>query len=320
MYRAMKARYRLSCEWVVADDGTRLPVSVIGTGTPVVLLHAFGMDARQFIPFILPLLSRYRFYLPHYRGFGMASELILPQFDFIEQYATDTRAVFTHITTTTQTERVPVAGISMGALVMWAYFSRFGTDKVSRFLNIDQAPLIHHQPDCHAGVFGDKQGQMFARFRTLIAASQPYMQLSDFRHLPDGVKRALLETERDFSLLSVGSRAASGLTQLSSMRPSYRRTFYQHPTWRHKIRCLHAYTELPYDYRAVLPSVSIPVTWLIGARSTLYAATEQRKLAERLPNVDIHVLPSAGHAIPMDAPIGFYRAIKAFLDLDTDKG
>jgi len=313
MYKDIKARYRLTCECVHADDGTRLPVSVIGTGIPVVLLHAFGMDARQFIPFILPLLSRYRFYLPHYRGFGMAADLSLPQFDFIEQYATDTRAVLNHITATTQTERVSVTGISMGALVMWAYFGRFGTDKVSRFLNIDQSPMIHHQPDAQGGVFGEAQAQMFDRFRALIAASQPYMALSDFRHLPDSVKKALLDTERDFSLLSVGSRTASGLTQLSNIRLSYRRAFYQHPTWRHKIRGLHAYTTLPYDYRTVLPMVDIPVTWLIGARSRLYSAHEQRNLAAMLPQVNITTLPNAGHAIPMDAPIAFYQNLKAFL-------
>ena len=313
MYKDIKARYRLTCDYIHADDGTRLPMSVIGTGKPVLLLHAFGMDARQFIPFIVPLLSRYRFYLPHYRGFGMAADVNLPQFDFIEQYATDTHAVLNHITTTTQTERVPVAGISMGALVMWAYFGRFGTDKISRFLNIDQAPMIHHQPDSQGGVFGDAQAQMFDRFRTLIAASQPYMALSDFRHVPDGVKKALLDTERDFSLLSVGSRAAFGVTQLSSMRPSYRRAFYKHPTWQHKIRALHAYTTLPYDYRTVLPTVDIPVTWLIGARSKLYPANEQRNLAALLPQVDIKTLSNAGHAIPMDAPIAFYQSLKAFL-------
>lgn len=83
---------------VTASDGALLPVSVIGSGQPVLLLHAFGMDTRQFLPFILPLVNQYAFYLPHFRGFGLAADLTLPSFNFIEQYALDTQQIIQYIT------------------------------------------------------------------------------------------------------------------------------------------------------------------------------------------------------------------------------
>lgn len=61
----------------------------------------------------------------------------------------------------------------MGALVMWAYFQRFGCSKVSRYLNIDQVPIIHNQPDWQGGLFGVRQAELFAHFETLITKSEP---------------------------------------------------------------------------------------------------------------------------------------------------
>ncbi|MGO1857389.1 MAG: alpha/beta fold hydrolase, partial [Psychrobacter sp.] len=94
---SLLSSYQLQTITISMTDDTLLPVSVIGSGEPVMLLHAFGMDARQFLPFILPLTQRYRFYLPHFRGFGMSSHLTLPRFDFIEQYVDDVEQVFRHV-------------------------------------------------------------------------------------------------------------------------------------------------------------------------------------------------------------------------------
>lgn len=310
---ALAPQYHMQTRYVQATDGARLPLSMIGSGAPVVLLHAFGMDARQFLPFILPLLSQYRFYLPHFRGFGMAAEVVLPRFDFISQYAEDTARILEHIKAETRTEAVPVAAISMGALVMWAYFQRFGQQSVSHYLNIDQAPMIHHQPDCQGGVFGARQGDIFAQFTALIDKSAPYMDVADFRHLPYAIKANLLAVEQAFSMLSVGRRRSKWLIKTTSYRTPHQIALQQHGTWQHKLRCLNAYVSLPYDYRAVLSTIDIPVTMLIGARSELYAADWQQQLTKALPYGRAIVLPKSGHAVPIDAPIRFHHVLKAFI-------
>ncbi|WP_201592496.1 alpha/beta fold hydrolase [Psychrobacter fozii] len=307
-------QYQLQTSHVTVTDGTLIPMSVIGKGKPVMLLHAFGMDARQFLPFILPLTQHYCFYLPHFRGFGLASDLTLPTFDFIEQYAQDTQQVFEYVREKTGVEAFPVAGISMGALVMWAYFKRFGHNSVSRYLNIDQAPLIHNQPDWQdGGVFGTRQTELFAQFTRLIANAEPYMHVDDFRHLPYRLKADLLDIERSFSLLSVSTKPSQVLTKTLSYRAPHKIALMKHATWQHKLRCLSAYVELPYDYRDVLPTVNIPTTLLIGGRSQLYNPKRQQQLLELLPNAHSIVLPKSGHAVPMDAPVAFYNVLKQFL-------
>lgn len=116
----LPANYQLQTINIAAADGTLLPVSVIGNGQPVLLLHAYGMDAREFLPFVLPLVSKYAFYLPHLRGFGAAKDINLTQFDFVRQYADDMSKIIEHVCLARNIEALPVAAISMGAQVMWA--------------------------------------------------------------------------------------------------------------------------------------------------------------------------------------------------------
>ena len=307
-------QYQLQTIHVLAVDGTPLPISVIGNGTPVLMLHAFGMDTRQFLPFILPLTNHYRFYLPHFRGFGLATALTLPNFDFIEQYAEDTEQVLKYITIENNAATVSVAGISMGALVMWAYFRRFGTSKVSRYLNIDQAPIIHNQADWQGGLFGVRQAELFAKFDKVVNDTAPYLAIDDFRHLPFALKSGLLEMEQAFSLLSVGRRHSQLVVKTLNHRAPHQVALMTHATWQHKLRCLAAYIQLPFDYRDTLAAVDIPTTLLIGGRSQLYQPKWQLKLADILPDARVEILAKSGHAVPMDAPVGFYRALKRFLD------
>ena len=139
------------------------------------------------------------------------------------------------------------------------------------------------------------------------------MPMHDFRHLPYGLKIDLLAMERSFSLLSVSSKPSQLLIKTLSHRAPHKVVLMTHTTWQHKLRCLSAYIALPYDYRDTLANVNIPTTLLIGGRSQLYDPEWQRQLADMLPNATTQILPKSGHAVPMDAPVAFYRVLKAFL-------
>lgn len=295
----------------VADDIT-LPISVIGQGPPVMMLHAYGMDAREFLPFILPLASKYTFYLPHLRGFGAAQPIRLTQFDFVRQYADDVDKIITHICQYHRIKSLPVAAISMGALVMWAYFEQYGDTKVSRYLNIDQSPVIHNQPDWQGGLFGTRQQEVFDIFQDVIDKTLPYANVGSFTHLPFALKRRATDVERLFSLLSVNRTRSKAFVQMMTYKNDPKLSLYDHSIWNHKMQCLQAYLELPYDFRGAIDKVSIPVVNLIGGRSKLYDPKWQQKVTQMLPNATEIVLPNSGHAVPLDEPVGFYRVLKEF--------
>ena len=320
----------------ISYDGIAIPVTVVGNpeAQPVLMLHAFGMDARQFLPFVLPLVGQFCFYLPHFRGFGLAADTPTSEFDFIEQYAKDVDQLLTHICDTHQVASVDVAGISMGALVAWAHFNRY-TDspqhsKIGRYLNIDQSPTVQNQSDWRGGVFGEKQTEVFNQFHRVLQATLPYLppylqeqnleqqgleerQTLEFAQLPLKVKKQIVELETAFSLMSVQRLPSKLLVNSSGYKPARVLDRYQHPTWQQKLRGLQAYLELPYDYRKALNSIQFPVTILVGGQSQLYDPKWQYKVAEALPKANVIEIAKSGHAIPLDAPLQFSRALKQFL-------
>lgn len=309
-----------------------IPVTVVGNpeAQPVLMLHAFGMDARQFLPFVLPLAGQFCFYLPHFRGFGLAADTPTSEFDFIEQYAKDVDQLLTHICDTHQVASVDVAGISMGALVAWAHFNRYADSpqhsKINRYLNIDQSPTVQNQSDWRGGVFGEKQTEVFDQFHRVLQATLPYLphqdleqpgleerQTLEFTQLPLKVKKQIVELETAFSLMSVQRLPSKLLINSSGYKPARMLDSYQHLTWQQKLRGLQAYLELPYDYRQALSSIQSPVTMLVGGQSQLYDPQWQYKVAEALPEANVIEIAKSGHAIPLDAPLQFSRALKQFL-------
>jgi len=281
---ALLANYQLKTIDIALTDGTLLPVSVIGSGKPVILLHAYGMDAREFLPFILPLVGKYAFYLPHLRGFGAAKDIDLTQFDFVRQYADDISVVIEQICLARNISSLPVAAISMGAQVMWAYFERYGCTKVSRYLNIDQSPAIHNQADWQGGLFGARQQEVFDIFHDVINRTLPYAETKSFAHLPFSLKRHATDVERLFSLLSVNRTRSKAFIQVMTYKNDPKLALYKHSIWHHKMRCLQAYLTLPYDFRGAIEHVTIPVVNLIGGRSKLYDAKWQQQVTQMLPN------------------------------------
>ena len=312
-FLTLPAHYQLKTVDIKATDHTLIPVSIIGKGKPVLMLHAYGMDAREFLPFILPLVGKYTFYLPHLRGFGAAKDLTMKQFDFVRQYADDANAVIEQICEWRQIEVLPVAAISMGAQVMWSYFERFGASRVSRYLNIDQNPAIHNQSDWQGGLFGVRQQEVFDIFQEVIDRTLPYADIGSFTHLPFAVKRRATDVERLFSLLSVNHTRSKAFIQAMTYKNDSKLALYDHSIWTQKRHCLQAYLTLSYDFRDAIDKVTIPVVNLIGGRSKLYDSKWQQKVTQMLPNATEVILPRAGHAIPLDEPVGFYRVLKMFL-------
>ncbi|WP_288776146.1 alpha/beta hydrolase [uncultured Psychrobacter sp.] len=324
--------YTTRLQQVISYDGMAIPVTVVGNpeAQPVLMLHAFGMDARQFLPFVLPLAGQFCFYLPHFRGFGLAADTPTSEFDFIEQYAKDVDQLLTHICDTLQVASVDVAGISMGALVAWAHFNRYADSpqhsKIGRYLNIDQSPTVQNQSDWRGGVFGEKQTEVFDQFHRVLQSTLPYLpqqdleqqglkeqQTFEFAQLPFKVKKQIVELETAFSLMSVQRLPSKLLINSSGYKPARVLHSYQHPTWQQKLRSLQAYLELPYNYRRALSSIQSPVTMLVGGHSQLYDPKWQYKVAEALPKANVIEITKSGHAIPLDAPLQFSRALKQFL-------
>jgi pimeloyl-ACP methyl ester carboxylesterase len=92
----------------------------VGTGLPLLLLHAFPLDASMWQPQLPVLMSECRCIAPDLRGFG-ASPITGPY--SMDQYADDLAGLLDYL----QMERAVVAGLSMGGYIALALWRRHPT-------------------------------------------------------------------------------------------------------------------------------------------------------------------------------------------------
>lgn len=130
---------------------TEIAFDDIGSGFPVVFLHAFPLNRTMWEPQISALVAEYRCITIDFRGLGESSGH--PPFT-MERYAEDVVAVLDAL----QIERAVIAGLSMGGYVAFALWR-------------------HHAQRVRAIVLADTRAsadsaEVIARRRTLIEAAR----------------------------------------------------------------------------------------------------------------------------------------------------
>ena len=68
-----------------------------------------------------------------------------------------------------------------------------------------------------------------------------------------------------------------------------------------------------FDRRANLPSIAVPTLVVTGAHDRTAAPDVARKLAERIPGAQSHILPGAGHLLNIEQPDAFNTVLLQFL-------
>ncbi|HAP42760.1 MAG: hypothetical protein A2087_04765 [Spirochaetes bacterium GWD1_61_31] len=78
--------------------------------------------------------------------------------------------------------------------------------------------------------------------------------------------------------------------------------------------CAQAEAACALDLWASLPYIQAPCLVLAGAEDRLFPPADQEKMAARLPRGRLQVIAGAGHSLPQEQPLAFYRAVEAWLD------
>jgi 3-oxoadipate enol-lactonase len=92
----------------------------VGTGLPIVFLHAFPLDRSMWAPQVAALVRQGRCIAPDLRGFGGSTAA--PPY-FMDQYADDVAALLD----TLDVAPAVVVGLSMGGYVAFAFWRRHAT-------------------------------------------------------------------------------------------------------------------------------------------------------------------------------------------------
>ena len=292
-------------------DGQQLHVRVLGStlGQSVLMLPGLGMSASHWLPFIARYATRYRFYLPDFRGFGLSNKLRLNQADVFQNHAEDIQDLIQHF----QLKDILLVGYSLGATTS-LHLQRAGQfDIVKRYLHIDQTPCIANAGEWQYGLVRSSQPELFQRMQeavTLLAQFEDATYLGDIPSSRQG--EVVAKIEQIYALLHGNTEMNPWLKSIArSLMPLAKRL----PLTRiDDVKAYFAaYSGIHHDYRESLTGCTTPISVVVGMQSPLYDPRGQMQIGDHAQDVEIIRFEKSGHLPLLSEPGKFIRVLGQFL-------
>ncbi|ATY14375.1 alpha/beta hydrolase [Amycolatopsis sp. AA4] len=239
------------------------------TELPLVLLHAFPLDARMWDPVRAPLAERFRVITPDQRGLGRSP---LPESEAEPDLADAARDVVA-LLDKLELDQVILGGCSMGGYLAMAVL-RQAPERVGGLLLIDTKATAD-TPEA-------------AQARLDVAS----------RAEAEGVKGWLAEANLPKLLAdSASTDVQTRVRELIDAQPP------SGVAW-----AARAIRNRP-DSVDLLREVDVPALVIVGERDALTPLDAANTMVEALPDATLAVLPDVGHLTPLEDPAGVVEAI-----------
>jgi pimeloyl-ACP methyl ester carboxylesterase len=249
------------------------PVTVYGEGTPVVLLHAFPLDSRMWLPQV-EALGGYQVLVPDLRGFG-AARAMAGDTSQIELLADDVASLLDD----RRLERVVLCGLSMGGYVALAFAGRH-PERLGGLVLLDTK----------AGADSEA-----ARAERLAIADRVLVEGVGF--MPEVMLPRLLgETSRRERPEVVEQVTETILDQDPRGIAAAQRGMAERP-----------------DATASLAGIHVPTLVIVGAEDELTGPGEARTIAEAVRDARLVQVPGAGHLVNLEQAAPVNEALLDFL-------
>jgi pimeloyl-ACP methyl ester carboxylesterase len=245
-----------------------------GSGSVIVLLHAFPLDREMWEDQRRALAERYHVIAPDFPGFGgSAASAGLT----IDSAADVVAELLDHLGVN---ERVAVCGLSMGGYVALA-FARLYPQRLRALVLADTKA----EPD-------DAVGRE-ARNNLIEAVTLQGPKAAIDRLLP----KLLAASSHDTRPKTV--RRVRDIAERQSMGGI--------------IAALKALRDRP-DANAGLPHISVPTLVIVGEDDQVTPIDKAEALSRAIPDARLVVLPSCGHLSNLEDPQAFNSSVRQFLD------
>lgn len=291
-------------------DGQSIYVRVIGRGQPVLMLPGLGMSSMQWMPFVLPHIRAFRFYMPDFRGHGRSRHARLNQSDVFQNHTDDVRDLIQYF----QLNDFILAGISLGATTAMHLQRETEFVGVRRYLHIDQSPCVLNDEQWQYGLTGSSQAELFQRMQPIKELLNAFPGCEYFDQLPRDAKSAMAVALAQMAeVLGVGVIPRTILRRGIANLPSA--VIRKIPLMRLQDMALYlaAYSGGGHDYRSTLGSGNVPVTLMYGKHSPLYHSDGQRLVASSAARSNVVCFERSGHVPLLDEPTKFMREFSRFL-------
>ncbi|MCP2334961.1 alpha/beta fold hydrolase [Actinomadura rupiterrae] len=245
----------------------------VGTGTPLVLLHAFPLSSAMWLAQREGLANRFRVVTPDLRGFG--GSVLGADEPSVDAMADDVARMFRNL----GLPRAVVGGISLGGYVAMALCRRHAELALGLVL-------------CATRAAADTADASATRLRQAERLERD----GDVSVLVDEVLPNLVgpTTMRQRALVYGRVR---GLVQATPPGAA---------AWAQRAMAGRA------EAFATLRALKVPALVMVGAEDVLSSEDDARAMAEALPNAELMIVPRAGHLVPVEQPDLFNQAVAEF--------
>jgi len=264
-----------------AADGLAIPVHVLGSGPPLVIVPGWTAAANHWEPLLRRLAPRFRCHIWDSRPALGGPDPGIPRM------AADLRDLLAAL----DLPRPLVIGHSMGAMTVWEHVRQFGCGHLGGLGFIDQSPKIITNETWTLGLYGGFNAADNARFVQRLE--------TDFT----ATVTDLIGSSRTTPPRGVVARLESRFQEqrrrhIAGLEPG---------PWIHSWRSFAA-----ADCRDVPAMITVPTLLAYGACSAFYGPRVALWLHERIRGSRLHLYGEAGHSPQLEAMDAFVHDLAAF--------
>lgn len=254
---------------LTAPDGTAIHFVKQGQGRPIIFLHGWTAESREWLPYATQLAAQFQVFCWDARGHG--EHPVSPECDtHIRNMAADLDQLIRHH----QLTDVVLVGHSMGALTAWQYIRDYGTAALAGLCVIDQSPRLETDDQWHEGVYGKFSAEDNREF--IATLTQDFAQ---------GV----------LGLVGKGHNRRSRENYENNSRGFQKMADYLRTLPADQL--IHCWGSLSReDYRAVLPQIDVPALLIYGDESQFYSQNLARWVAAQIPESELHIYEDSDHS------------------------
>jgi 3-oxoadipate enol-lactonase len=258
----------------IKSGDAEIAYDVIGSGSPIVLLHPFPVHHEFWLPAAKALESRYQLILPDLRGHGVSTAGKGPA--TMEKHAADIAAILDYAAI----GRAPFVGVSIGGYVLFEFWRRYRGRVAALALCNTKASA-----DSPEG----KAGRLKAATDVVERGTEPFFE-SMIPKLIGQTTRASRPDLVDGALRMMRTMSAGNVAQVQ-------RGMAERP-----------------DSGADLKSINVPTLLLTGDEDVMTGPPEAELMRRNIVGSELKVIRHAGHYSPWEQPAEAGKLLRQFFD------
>lgn len=254
--------------------GVELAYQRQGTGTPVLLLHAFPLHRAMWASQLAHLSPYADVIALDLRGHGESGPI--SQSHTLDDLADDVAALLDHL----GISQVVLAGLSMGGYIALS-FTRRHPGRLQGLILADTRAQADTE-DGRAGRFALIKTAETRGVDAVVEAMLPKLLSEDARQKRPDLVKQVTDWIRHNPIPAITAD-------------------------------LRAMAERP-DSIPILPKIKVPTLVIVGEQDATTSPADAQLMADRIPAADLAVIPAAGHLSNVEQPERFNAAVLAYLD------